>query len=64
MITLVSNNFRLEGFAGNQVSSGSDLVIFVSIRPFTVDGVAAYAECLQKDQFSRCTVGHISWVGH
>ena len=39
-----------------------DLVIIVTARPSPNAPVAAYASCLQRDQYGRCTVGQFNWV--
>ena len=41
---------------------GSDLVIIMLARPSPNLNIAAFAQCLQTDQFSRCTVGVVNTV--
>jgi hypothetical protein len=40
----------------------ADLVVLVTARPAPFAQVAAYATCLQRDQYGRCTVGRFNWV--
>lgn len=40
----------------------TDLVIFMTARPSPYSNIAAWAMCLQRDQYGRCTVGQFNWV--
>jgi len=42
--------------------SNTDLVILMSMNPPISAGVAGWAQCLQKDQWGRCTVGLFNFV--
>jgi hypothetical protein len=54
----VTSTFNL----GATTVPDTDLVIIVTARPSPFAAVAAYATCLQRDQYGRCTVGRFNWV--
>ena len=45
----------------NVTVSNHDLVIIATARPYESGGVAGYAQCLQRDQWKRCTVGQFNF---
>ena len=45
---------------GNQANV--DLLLIMTARPSPNSPIAGYAQCIQADQFGRCTVGHFNWV--
>ena len=59
----VSTTFRSRyNLEGAQSYANTDLVVIMTARPEPGRSIAAYAACLQRDQYGRCTVGLFNWV--
>jgi len=58
--TAVASRYRIN--ATSLAHPDTDLVIIMLARPSPFLSVAAYAQCLQTDQYSRCTVGVVNTV--
>eukprot|EP01138_Halocafeteria_seosinensis_P015490 gb/GECG01015808.1/.p1 GENE.gb/GECG01015808.1/~~gb/GECG01015808.1/.p1 ORF type:complete len:1184 (+),score=129.88 gb/GECG01015808.1/:1-3552(+) len=57
---LVRNHVELP--EEQKVHNNTDLVVIMTARPVPFKSVAGYANCMQRDQYGRCTVGRFNWV--
>ena len=53
--------FNSDGVLQSVVYPNADLVIIPTARPIGDITTSAYAQCLQRDQHGRCTVGNVNW---
>jgi hypothetical protein len=61
-ITITQNSCILPGDVIGKTVEGADLVMVMTARPSPFSAVMGYAQCVQWDQWQRCTVGLFNWV--
>ena len=61
-ITVNQNACLVPGDAVGTVVPSTDLVMVMTARPSPFSAVMGYAQCVQWDQWHRCTVGLFNWV--